>query len=177
MQFPYELEKRIAEERKSYIPSALLDPQTYWINLAVIMDDTNLGISGTASNMSLDLVTNSQRFRQDSTLGAAAVTEILAIPEIWEKRLFSVANLFKYQFAGGGDFDAEFIASSPIMLVSPNPFSVDSVAWQFVAKSRELRNLSIRSKKDALLFKYAESLNLGQVLDPTVIKVPGMPVK
>ena len=177
LQFPYELEKRIAEERKSYIPSALLDPQTYWINLAVIMDDTNLGISGTASNMSLDLVTNSQRFRQDSTLGAAAVTEILAIPEIWEKRLFSVANLFKYQFAGGGDFDAEFIASSPIMLVSPNPFSVDSVAWQFVAKSRELRNLSIRSKKDALLFKYAESLNLGQVLDPTVIKVPGMPVK
>jgi len=27
------------------------------------------------------------------------------------------------------------------------------------------------------MFNYAESLNLGQVFDPTVIKVPGMPVK
>ena len=177
LEFPYDLEKRIAEERKSYIPSALLDPQTYWINLAVIMDDTNLGLRGAASNMSLDLVTNSQRFRQDSTLGAAAVTEILAIPEIWQKRLFSVANLFKYQFAGGGDFDTEFIASFPALLVSSNPFSVDSVAWQFVAKSRDSRKFSTRSKKNALIFKYAESLNLGQVFDPTVIKVPGMPVK
>ena len=177
LQFPNDLDKRIAEERKSYIPSALLDAQTYWINLAVIMDDTNLGLRGAASNMSLDLVTNSQRFRQDSTLGAAAVTEILAIPEIWEKRLFSVASLLKYQFAGGGDFNAEFISSSPALLVSSNPFSVDSVAWQFVAKSRNLRNLSIRSKKDAFMFKYAESLNLGQALEPTVIKVPGMPVK
>jgi len=54
---------------------------------------------------------------------------------------------------------------------------VDSVAWQFIAKSRKLRNLSMRSKKEALMFNYAESLNLGQVFDPTVIKVPGMPVK
>jgi len=177
LQFPNDLEKRIAEERRSYIPSVLLDPQTYWINLAVIMDDTNLGLRGAASNMSLDLVTNSQRFRQDSTLGAAAVTEILAIPEIWEKKLFSVADLLKYQFAGGGDFNAEFIGSSPALLVSSNPFSVDSVAWQFIAKSRKLRNLSMRSKKEALMFNYAESLNLGQVFDPTVIKVPGMPVK
>ena len=104
LQFPNDLSKRIEEERKSYIPAALLDSQTYWINLAVVMDDTKLGLNGAASNMSLDLVSNSQRFRQDSTLGAAAITEILAIPEIWEKRLFSIVDLFKYQFAGGGGF-------------------------------------------------------------------------
>ena len=172
LQFPNDLSKRIEEERKSYIPAALLDSQTYWINLAVVMDDTKLGLNGAASNMSLDLVSNSQRFRQDSTLGAAAITEILAIPEIWEKRLFSIVDLFKYQFAGGGDFNAEFIDSAPILLISQNPFSVDSVAWKLIAKSRELRKLSTRSKEEALIFKYAESLNLGRVVEPKVIRFP-----
>ena len=48
----------------------------------------NLGILGASSNMSLGMVSNSRRFREDPTLGAAAVTEILAIPEIWERRIF-----------------------------------------------------------------------------------------
>ena len=170
LEFPHDLSKRMEEERKSYIPAALLDAQTYWINLAVVMDDTKLGITGAASNMSLDLVSNSKRFRQDSTLGAAAITEILAIPEIWGKRLFSMVDLHRYQFAGGSDFNAEFIDSSPILLVSQNPFSVDSIAWKYIAKSREMRKLSSRSKEEALIFKYAESLNLGRVVEPKVIK-------
>ena len=42
--------------------------------------------------------------------------EILAIPEIWEKRIYSILDLSQYQFANGGQFDAEFLASNPTLL-------------------------------------------------------------
>ena len=52
------------------------------------MDDPFLGIDGASSNITLGSISNYGRFSRNKTLSAAAVTEILAIPEIWEKKLF-----------------------------------------------------------------------------------------
>lgn len=172
LQFPNDRKKRMEEERKSYLPSILLQDQVYWINLATVMDDSNLGILGASSNMSIGMASNTRRFAGDPTLGAAAVTEILAIPEIWKKRIFSVLDLSRYQFAGGGDFNAEFLGSHHAILLSRNPFAVDSVAWGFLAQSRERRKFTFRTKENALIFKYAESLGLGVVMNPEVFRVP-----
>ena len=136
-----------------------------------IMDDMNLGILGASSNMSLGMVSNSRRFREDPTLGAAAVTEILAIPEIWERRIFSILDLSRFQFAGGVDFNAEFVDSSPSLLLSRNPFAVDSVAWNFLSRIRASQNLKARKKENALMFKYAQSLGLGKVDNPIIFSV------
>jgi hypothetical protein len=172
LEFPNDREKRIAEERKSYLPAVLLEDNVYWINLAVIMDDSNLGILGASSNMSLEMVSNARRFREDPTLGAAAITEILAIPEIWEKRIFSIVDLSRFQFAGGDEFHAEFLGGDPVLLMSRNPFAVDSVAWASLSDARKQKNFNPRNKEEALIFEYSESLELGQVMDPVVFNVP-----
>ncbi len=172
IRYPRNLKKRMEEERKSYLPGVLLDENFFWISLSVLMDDPVLGISGASTNMSLEMISNARRFKDDPTLGAAAVTEILAIPEIWNKRVLSILDLSRFQYAGGDEFNAEFIAGSSILLLGRSPFAVDSVAWNFLAKARRENGLKSRSKENALIFQYSESLNLGSIMSPEVIRIP-----
>ena len=87
LKFPADPKRRQVEERKSYLP-ALLFKDAFWINLAVPMDDVFLGVDGAAANISLGSVNNYGRFLQKKTMAPATVTEIMAIPEIWDKRIF-----------------------------------------------------------------------------------------
>ena len=170
--FRNDLKKRIEEERKSYLPAIFLEKDTYWINLSVAMDDPYLGISAASGNLSLGMATNAKRFQGDPTIGSAAVAEILAIPEIWNKRLFSIIDLTKYQFAGGTQFSSEFIASEPTLLISRNPFAADFIAWDFLSRTRVRNGFSLRVKNNALIFKYAESLGLGNIFETEVVSIP-----
>ena len=81
-------------------------------------------------------------------------------------------DLSRFQFAGGGDFNAEFLGSHNAILLSRNPFAVDSIAWEFLAQSRERKKFTSRTKENALIFKYAESLELGVVMNPQVFRIP-----
>lgn len=171
LNFPMDRNRRLEEERKSYIPRIFLENNVHWINLAVAMDDANLGVDGAAINMSLGTVSNFRRFRDNTTLGSAAVTEILAIPEIWNKKIFSLIDLSRYQFAGGPLFDAEFLDSSPILLLGKNPLAVDRVIGSYITNSRKLHGLKKRNLESALIFKYAEELGLEAVSSPTIVEI------
>lgn len=171
LNFPFERKKRLKEERRSYIPRIFLNDEVYWINLAVAMDDVCLGVNGAAVNMSLGAVSNDKRFRDDPTLGSAAVTEILAIPEIWNGRLFSVVDMSRFQFAGGPFFDAEFLDSAPFLLLGENPFALDFVAGNFITRSRKIRGMKNRVLENALIFQYAEKLGLERVKSPLVLDI------
>ena len=109
----------------------------FWINLAVASDHINLGINGASANMSTGAISNYQRFLDRATIAPAAVTEILAIPEIWEKRTYSILDLSKFQFANGGQFDAEFIGRGSTLLLSENPFSIDRFALSVINPKRD----------------------------------------
>lgn len=165
---PQNRDKRLVEERKSFLPRILFQDDIYWINLSVAMDDPHLGIDGACSNLTLGAINNFQRFLQSATLAPAAVAEILAIPEIWSKRLFSLIDLSKFQFAGGRAFDAEFVLQDKKMILGKNPFCVDFAAWTIIAKHREKHGFSHRLKRNALLFKYGEELGMGPILSTQI---------
>jgi hypothetical protein len=172
LRYPHDREKRIAEERKSYLPARLFLDDVHWINLAVAMDSLNLGIDGAAANFSLGAIDNARRFLEKPTLAPAAVAEILAIPEIWQKRVFSIIDLSKFQFAGGERFDAEFLERDPVLMLSENPFSVDYLALQRLNESRIKMGFLPRKFEDALMFRYAKELGLGNVRDCKVFDLP-----
>ena len=172
LRYPKDREKRVVEERKSYLPARLFLGDVHWINLAVAMDSLNLGIDGAAANFSLGAIDNARRFLEKPTLAPAAVAEILAIPEIWQKRVFSIIDLSKFQFAGGGRFDAEFLGREPILLLGENPFSVDYLALQTLNELRLKRGFSPRKSEDALMFRYAKELGLGDVKDAKLFDLP-----
>ena len=106
------------------------------------------------------------------TIAPAAAAEILAIPEIWEKRLFSIVDLSEFQFAGGGRFDAEFIGRDPKLLFGENPFAVDFFALRRLAEARVRGGFSPRKPKEVLLFRYARELGLGDVGKSRYFEIP-----
>ena len=168
LRYPTDASKRAEEERKSYLPTILFLKDFHWINLAVAMDDTNLGLDGASANLTLGAINNSTRFIQKPTIAPAAVAEILAIPEIWEKRIFSIVDLSKFQFAGGQSFDAEFIGQFSRLVLGRNPFCVDYVVWEKLSETRKDYGFSHRSRENALLFKYAQELGLGPIFSVQV---------
>ena len=172
LRFPTDRKKRIEEERRSYLPTLLFLGEVYWINLAVAMDSVTMGIDGASTNLSLGAIDNYQRFLEKPVLGPAATTEILAIPEIWQKRAFSILDLSKFQFAGGPAFDAEFVGRDPVLLLGENPISVDYFGLQALILAREKSGMKPKQLEDALIFRYAKELGLGDVKDAKLFDVP-----
>ena len=171
IKYPNNSDIRSDLERKSALPASLFFGKTYWINLATAMDDYYLGINGACSNASVNASSNTQRFRKDFTMGPAAVTEILAIPEFWEKQLFSLIDLRAFQIAGGPQFNAEFIRKEPILLMSKNPVFLDFHTMELIRQKRALAGLDDRKTQDFKLFKFARELGLGDSLTSELIEL------
>jgi hypothetical protein len=137
----------------------------------VVVDSLNIGIDGAAANVTTGAISNYNRFLDRGTIAPATVTEILAIPELWDKRTYSIIDLSRFQFANGGQFDAEFIAGIPLLLLSENPISLDRVVLPSLNKERKKMGLAKRNEEDLLLFKYASEIGLGDVKNAKVFNV------
>ena len=132
-----------------------------------IMDDITWH-SWASSNMSLGRC-NSRRFRKTQLWSRGGNRD--PRDSKFGKEEFFRFWIYPFQFAGGVDFNAEFVDSSPSLLLSRNPFAVDSVAWNFLSRIRASQNLKARKKENALMFKYARSLGLGKVDNPIIFSV------
>ena len=171
IKYPKEASTRKIMERKSFLPACLFLRNTWVINLAKAKDDYHLGIDGMIANISLNASSNTLRFRDDATMGPATATEILAIPEFWEKQLFSLMDLSTMQIAGGPGFDAEFIRKEPYLLLSKNPVFVDYQAIKIIDKKRIAAGLKPKNTNHYKLFKFAKQLGLGDPLESKVVKL------
>lgn len=171
LQYPRDSVTRKLNERKSLLPACLFLDTCYWINLSTAKDDPFLGIDGAVSNLTLGASGNTQRFKEDSTLGPAMSAEILAIPEIWEKKLFSVIDLTSVQIAGGPDFDAEFLESDDSIIIGQNPLYLDYYALKFIEQRRKHRGLLTRFGGKYPLFRFAKELNLGDAYSSNLIEI------
>ncbi len=171
LQYPRDPVKRKLKERKSLLPACLFLDNYYWINLSTAKDDPYLGIDGAVSNVTLGASGNTQRFKKDSTLGPAMSAEILAIPEIWEKKLFSLIDLTSVQIAGGPEFNAEFLESDYSIIIGQNPLYLDYYALKFIEQKRKQRGLLSRFGGKYPLFRFARELNLGDAYSSNLIEL------
>ncbi len=169
---PRDRATRLREERRSYLPAPLFIDDAYWINLPVALDSRSLVIDAAVANASLRAVDNNARFLGRQTTAPAAATEILAVPEYWEKHLFSILDLSRFQYAGGDRFDASFIASEPTLLLSENPFSLDAFALVTLNEARKAKGLKPRLRKDSPLFRFAEELGLAELEKAKLVDAP-----
>ncbi len=158
--YPDDLKAQWREGRRSYLPTPLMLGKVGWINLPVAKDSASLGVEAAVANASLWNVGNNRRFLDRKSTAPAAAIEILAVPELWDRHLFSVLSLEKYQYSGGRKFQAAYLGSRPELLLSANPIGVDAAALEVLRAEREKKGLLPRTK-DQLLFQYARSLQLG----------------
>jgi hypothetical protein len=168
---PNDFEAQRIEGRRSHLPMPLMLGKVGWINLPVVKDSASLGVEAAISNASLWNVGNNRRFLDRKSTAPAAAIEILAVPELWERQLFSVLSLEKFQYSGGRTFQAAYVTSRPALLLSPNPIALDAAALDVLRAEREKRDLIPRTK-DQLLFQYARALKLGDARKAKVVPVP-----
>ena len=87
----------------------------------------------------------------------------MAIPEIWDKKLFSIIDFSSFQVANGQRYDSYYAGSQNAIFIGRNPFALDYLAWKIINKERVLRHgLSVRDINNALIFKYSEELGMGK---------------
>ena len=172
IKYPNNSETRKEMERKSNLPACLFLGDTYWINLATAKDDYYIGIDGAVTNATLNACSNTQRFRKDTTMGPAAASEILAIPELLEKHLFSLIDLSEVQIAGSPTFNSEFVRQQSFLLLSKNPVFLDYHAMHRICKLRKMAGLLDKNPDKLKLFTYAQALGLGDVSQSRILKFP-----
>ena len=157
LKFPGNLFLRTQEERKSYLPAKVLG-DAFWINLAVPMDDPFLGIDGASANMTLGAMSNYGRFSNKTTLSAATVAEVLAIPGIG-KETFSILTFQLFRLRTGSG-TLSMANQNAIFIGRTN--CVGLLRLEIINKERKLKHgLQERFIDDSLLFKYAKELGLG----------------
>ncbi|WP_309385818.1 hypothetical protein [Cerasicoccus frondis] len=147
-------------DRKSFLPSKLFLDTDFWINLPTVSDNEALGVSGAIANATLWNVTNNQRFFQSSANAPVAAAEIGAIPELYEKWVFSIVSLERYQYLGGPRFNAYYTGTEKRLWLSENPVAIDYLMWRKLMKHRRAAKFDVQEGEPPL-FEYATTLGLG----------------
>ena len=150
-----------AIERKSFLPMPLMFEVDFWVNLAVGVDDSALGVDGALANATLWNVSNSERFMRSDVTASVAVAEIAAIPELNERMLLHFVSLEYYQYIGGPKFNSLYTYSEPLLWMSSDPVAIDRLLFDRI---NTLRRNNGFPEIDSLprQLPFAASLGLGE---------------
>jgi hypothetical protein len=149
-----------AKGRKSFLPMPILFEVDFWVNLAVAVDDSALGIDGALTNATLWNVSNSERFLRSEATASVAVAEIAAIPELSERMLLHFVSLERYQYIGGPQFNSLYTYSEPLLWMSSDPVAIDSLLFDRINALRRNNGFPEMASLPRQL-PFAASLGLG----------------
>ena len=147
--------------RKSYLPIPLMHEVDFWINLPCYSDHPVLGVNGALLNATLWNASNTTRFFKSPATAPVAVAEMAAIPELRETWVLNIASLERYQYVGGPIFNAGYMVSEPVVLLSDNPVMLDSLMAERLNAQRE-KNGFAPLAEDLKILAFSEQLGLGE---------------
>jgi len=156
----YDIDVKLQDDRKSYLPVPLLLDVDFWVNLPVVSDHPDLGINGVLANATLWNVSNQYRFMSNTVGASAAIAEIAAIPELRRGLVFSIVSLEKLQFMGGPIFNSNYVRTYNEIYLSSNAVALDRIFLEKVNRARETMGFAAISPIPPV-FEYARSLDLG----------------
>ena len=162
-------------DRKSFLPTPLMFDVDFWNNLPVATDNAALGVSGALANATLWNMSNQRRFLENPANAALAVVSVAAIPEFRATFELTLLSLEKYQFIGGPNFYAEYVASEPQLWLSANPVILDYLLWRRMNEMRTRRGFEpILPEPPCFAMASRGSAALGSCINSeiTLIRVP-----
>lgn len=160
---------KLPEDRKSFLPSPLIEEVDFWINLPAVSDHEVLELNGALVNATLWNASNTLRFFHSPSNAPAAVAEMAAIPEFLETWNMNIVSLEKYQFIGGPQFNSLYAVSEKLLVMSSDPVSIDAYMIGKMNAWRERYRFPL-IRKDVSMLVYADQLGVGMAhLDPSRI--------
>lgn len=162
------------EDRRSYLPVALVRDVDFWINLPVVFDHPALGVSGAIANHTIWNVSNHSRFLLSPSNAPIAAVEIAAIPEFAGHLAFHLMTLERYQFIGGPVFTSLYTRSEPRLWLSVNPVVLDAAMLQRINRARIDEGFKAIAAEPQIL-TFAETIGLGGRSPDAVQWIPVTP--
>lgn len=147
---------------------------TKLVNIVVLADHSEVGLSGCLFNLALGSVDNIRRFQNSAAACNSAVPEICAMPELRGKTVLHIVDGLLGQYALGPNFHPEFTWHHGAIYLSTDPVALDTVALAEIELRRKRAGLvSVTSK--AQFIQSAAELGFGSN-DPKQIRiVPALP--
>ena len=160
---------KLPEDRKSFLPSPLIEDVDFWINLPAVSDHEVLELNGALVNATLWNASNTLRFFHSPSNAPVAVAEMAAIPEFLETWDMNIVSLEKYQFIGGPQFNSLYAVSEKLLVMSSDPVAIDSYMITKMNAWRERYRFPL-IREDVSMLVYADQLGVGMAhLDPARI--------
>jgi len=153
-------EKRVMNDRRSYLPAPLLQDVDFWINLPVVSDHEILGLNGALVNATLWNASNTLRFFHSPANAPVAVAEMAAIPEFQATWEMTFVSLERYQYIGGPRFNSYYTKSEKLVVLSSDPVAVDSYMVDKINQQRKRMRFP-RIENGYAMLEYAEALGVG----------------
>lgn len=158
------------DDRKSYLPTLLFLNTDFWINLPMAISMESIGVGAAVANASILNISNNTRFFSNQAQASVAASEILAIPELKEKMIFTILTLESYQFIGESRFNANYTQSEPLVLLSDNPGAIDYLMLKRINQLRFDNKLPIIETLPAF-FDYLTALGFAPYTGPCVKEI------
>lgn len=160
---------KLPEDRKSFLPSPLIEDVDFWINLPAVSDHEVLELNGALVNATLWNASNTLRFFHSPSNAPVAVAEMAAIPEFLDTWDMNIVSLEKYQFIGGPQFNSLYAVSEKLLVMSSDPVAIDSYMITKMNAWRERYRFPL-IREDVSMLVYADQLGVGMAhLDPARI--------
>lgn len=110
---------------------------TKLINVAVLVNHSDVGLSGCLFNAAVGSVDNSRRFESSAAASATAVPEICATSVLRDKLVLHIIDGLLGQYALGPNFHPEFTWHHRAIYLSTDPVALDRIALEEIEARRK----------------------------------------
>lgn len=110
---------------------------TKLINIAVLSDHLDVGLSGCLFNAAIGSIDNSRRLETSASASAAAIGDILAHDAVRGKFVLHLIDGLLGQYALGPNFHPEFTWHHGAIYFSTDPVALDAIALEEIEKRRQ----------------------------------------
>jgi hypothetical protein len=138
----YETENDTPEYRsstgaKSLVSKIVTTDCTKIINMPVLKDHNQAGITACLKNLSFGAVNNTARFHKAPMYCSPAVADIMLIPCIRQKTVLHIVDGLRVCYNGGPDAsNSAYIQNHSTIYVATDPVACDTIALEVVVKMR-----------------------------------------
>jgi hypothetical protein len=132
----HEFGSRQISER-SYYSRIVAQTATKLVNIAVLMDNRHVGLSGCLHNIAMGSVDNNRRFQTEALHYDPGIAEICARPPIRNKLVLNILDALIAQYAGAPTFQPEAAWSPGEIYLSRDPVALDALGLEAIEQRRK----------------------------------------
>lgn len=154
---------------RSHLPRLLTQTITKLVNVPVLQDHENYGISGCLFNLTARAVDNGRRFAYSTPAGVPDLVSLAARTEIRDKAVLHVMDALVAGYAGGPGFKLRYSEGAGRLYLSRDPVAIDTLGLQWIENQRAAANIPALGSR-ALHVAAAGRAGLGQA-DTNLVEV------